>query len=174
MPKYVVTSDTPITAQEVGGGGEGIWGPTDPRPGWGLPKPPGFPERPAHPIYPTIPPRDEWPPLPPLGDRFPPGVSLPIPPTPEHPIAPLPDDPDIDPPTVWPPVRPDFPELPDMSGKSLVLALLYVSRHEPVWAWVVIDHEEAKEKIKTLVEKWKNRVTDPGYGVEGPPPREPK
>lgn len=153
MPKYIISSDSPITARAISGlhPDQGLPWPERPvDPGYGveggngdgeagqLPSSPGFPERPAHPWIPPLP---EWPPLPP-------GIALPIPPTPSHPIAPLP--PDVDPPTVWPPLKPEFP---DMSGKSIVLALLWVSRHEPVWGWVVVDHEEAKEAFKEAVEK---------------------
>lgn len=143
MPKYIVSSEGPISVKEVPG--------LPDMPDWGDPvhpiAPPGG--RPGHPIYPVvppIPPRDEWPPLPPW---LQPGVGLPIPPTPEHPMVPIapgePDGPDI-----WPPPRPEFP---DMSGKSLVLALLYVSRHEPKYAWVVVDHEEVKKKWQAVKDK---------------------
>ena len=49
----------------AGGGGEGIWGPTDPRPGWGLPgQPPGIWPSPGHPEHPWVPPSGEIPPKP--------------------------------------------------------------------------------------------------------------
>ena len=159
MPKYIVQSDTPITATEVGDGGgtpEHPWVP----PGVGIWPSPG---RPGHPIYPTlppIPPIEEWPPLPPH-------ISLPIPPTPSHPIAPVPPG-EEEPPTIWPPVKPEFP---DLSGKTLALAVIYVSRHEPLVRWVVIDHEEAKEAFKDAVEKVKGKL--PAGGVAGRPPERP-
>lgn len=160
MPKYIVQSETPITAREVGSGGgspehpwepggPGIW-PSPGRPGQGLP--------------PQLPPRDEWPPLPPWLE---PGVGLPIPPTPDFPMVPIP--PEVDPPGIWPPVK---PELPDLSGKTLALALVYVSRHVSKLCWVVIDHEEAEEKIKEAWEKIKGKL--PAGGVGGKPPSRPE
>lgn len=158
MPSYVVRSDAPIEVREIGGGTpEHPWVPG------GRPSLPPDWERPE---LPPIPPRDEWPSLPPLGDLFPPGVALPIPPTPEHPMVPLP--PEVDPPTVWPPVR---PELPDISGKSLALAVIYLSRHVSVVRWVVIDHEEAKEAFEQAIGKVKDKL--PAGGVGGTPPQRP-
>lgn len=162
MPRYIVQSETPITARELEGGTpEHPW-----VPGGGRPTlPPGW-ERPE---IPPIPPRDEWPPLPPgLEDFLRPGVGLPIPPTPEHPIVPLPDE-EIDPPGIWPPIRPDFP---DLSGKSLALALIYVSRHVAKWHWVVIDHEEAKEKFDKAKQAIKDKI--PAGGAGGRPPQRPE
>lgn len=135
MPRYVVASEGPIKVHEipegeVGGG-------------------PIIPERPSLPPGwepPTIPPRDEWPPLPPW---FQPGVGLPIPPTPEFPWVPV--DPPVDPPDIWPPL-PGNPSLPDLSGKTLVLACFFVSRHVKLFRWVVIDHAEAKGKIQKAIE----------------------
>jgi hypothetical protein len=171
MPKYIVSSDGPIHVREVNRpdmpdmpdwGRPDIGLPGEPEmPGTGLP-----PGRPGHPIYPVLPPRDQWPPLPPWLE---PGVGLPIPPTIEHPIVPLP--PDIDPPVgIWPPVRPEFP---DLSDKSLALALIFVSRHKPVWAWVVIDHEEGKAAIKEAFDKAKQAIKDrlPAGGIAGRPPQ---
>lgn len=161
MYKYVVMSETPIRAEEVGSGGGG-GSPGEPSHPWVPPSRPEWPERPAHPWIPSLPPRDEWPPLPPWFD---PGVGLPIPPTPEHPIVPLPpttggpDEPEI-----WPPVRPEFP---DLSGKSLALALVYVSRHVAKLHWVIIDHEEAKKAWQAL----KDRL--PAGGIGGTPPQRP-
>ena len=111
-----------------------------------LPERPSFPERPGHPIYPTLPPRDEWPELPPF---LKPGVGLPIPPTVELPWVPV--DPEVDPPGIWPPL-PKPPELPDLSGKTLVLARFYVSRQVNFLRWVIIDHEEAKGKLQKALE----------------------
>jgi hypothetical protein len=160
MPKYVVSSEGPITVKQVERpdlpdigspenpwvpGGEGIWGGGIGRPGHGLP--------------PSLPPRDEWPPLPP---GLQPGVGLPIPPTPEFPMVPI--DPDPDMPEIWPPVRPEFP---DLSGKTLALALIFVSRHVAKWHWVVIDHEEAKKKWNAIKGKL------PAGGIGGRPPARP-
>lgn len=111
-----------------------------------LPERPSFPERPGHGLPPTLPPKDEWPELPPF---LKPGVGLPIPPTVELPWVPV--DPEVDPPGIWPPL-PKPPELPDLSGKTLVLARFYVSRHVNFLRWVVIDHEEAKGKLQKAME----------------------
>jgi hypothetical protein len=160
MPSYVVRSDGPISVREVNRpdmpdwgtpehpwvpGGEGIWG--------------GIIGRPGHPIYPVLPPRDEWPPLPPW---LQPGVGLPIPPTPEYPMVPV--DPDPGAPEIWPPLRPEFP---DLSGKTLALALVFVSRHVANWHWVVIDHAEAKKKWEAI----KGKI--PAGGIIGRPPNRP-
>jgi len=165
MPKYVVSSDAPISVRalerpdlpewrpETGlpgtpehpwvPGDEGIWGPGG-RPGHGLP--------------PHLPPRDEWPPLPPWLE---PGVGLPIPPTPEFPMVPIPPGAGGEE-GIWPPVR---PELPDFSGKSLALAYVFVSRHVSKLVWVVIDHEAAKEAFQKVKDKL------PAGGIAGRPPQ---
>lgn len=157
MPRYIVESDTPITAEELGGGTpEHPWVP----PGVGIWPGPG---RPMPPI--ALPPRDQWPPLPP-------GIGLPLPPSPEHPIVPIPPDPEVEPPEIWPPVRPEFP---DLSGKSLALALIYVSRHVAKLHWVVIDHEEAKEGFEKIMEKAKElKDRLPAGGAGGRPPQRPE
>ena len=159
MPSYVVRSDAPIEVREIDGGTpEHPWVPGGGRP--------SFPERPAHPIVPSLPPRDEWPPLPPW---FEPGVGLPIPPTPEHPMVPIPPGTDEEV-GIWPPL-PSPPTLPDLSGKTLALALIYISRQVAELRWVVIDHEEAKAKIAEVVGKVKDKL--PAGGVAGRPPQRP-
>lgn len=184
MPKYVVSSASPITAREISGlhPDQGLPWPERPvDPGWGVDEgspPPGIwpsPGHPAHPIYPTLPPRDEWPSLPPglgpvdpgYGFPLPPSVSLPIPPTPEHPMVPVEPDPEV--PEIWPPIKPEFP---DLSDKTLALALVYVSRHVAKWHWVIIDHNEAKEKAKAAYDKIKSKL--PAGGVGGTPPARPQ
>lgn len=158
MPSYIVKSDGPIEVQEIDGG--------TPEHPWVPGGRPSFPERPGHGLPPSLPPRDEWPPLPP---GLQPGVGLPIPPTPEFPMVPIP--PGEEPPVgIWPPL-PSPPTLPDMSGKSLALALIYVSRHAPVLRWVVIDHEEAKERFDQAVQKIKDKL--PAGGAGGTPPARP-
>lgn len=164
MRHYIVSSETPITAREVSGGSPetGLPGVPD----TGGPGRPSWPERPGHGLPPTLPPRDEWPALPPWLE---PGPGLPIPPTPEHPIVPLPDE-ETDPPVgIWPPVRPDFP---DLSGKSLALAYVFVSRHVSKLCWIVIDHEEAKEGWDKLKEHLKGKL--PAGGAGGRPPQRPE
>lgn len=158
MPSYVVRSDAPIEVREIDGGTpEHPWVPG------GRPSlPPDF-ERPE---LPPLPPRDEWPPLPPF---LQPGVGLPIPPTPEFPMVPIPPGTDEEV-GIWPPL-PSPPTLPDLSGKTLALALIYVSRHVRVLRWVVIDHEEAKEKLQAAIEKVKDKL--PAGGVAGRPPQRP-
>lgn len=168
MPKYLISSDSPITARELNRPDLPDW-----RPETGLP---GTPEHPWVPGgRPTLPPREEWPPLPPMPELperpghglppqwpFPPSIGLPIPPSPEFPMVPLP--PEVDPPGIWPPVR---PELPDLSGKTLALAYVFVSRHVSKLCWVVIDHEEVKEKLQAIKDKL------PAGGVGGTPPQRP-
>ena len=154
MRHYIVSSETPITAREVGTGSPetGLPGVPD----TGGPGRPSWPERPGHGLPPTLPPKEEWPPLPPgLEDFLKPGVGLPIPPSPEFPMVPIPPDPEIDPPGIWPPVRPD---LPDFEGKTLALAYVFVSRHVSKLVWIVIDNEEVKEKFKDAVEKIKGKL----------------
>lgn len=173
MPKYIVSSEGPISVREVN---KPEWERPDWRPETGLPGVPdtGGPGRPPWADWevPPIPPRDEWPPLPPgLGDdlrdrwaeRFPPSPGLPIPPTPEFPMVPVEPDPDV--PEIWPPIRPDFP---DLSGKTLALALVYVSRRVARWHWVIIDHQEVKDKIKKIKDKL------PAGGIGGRPPARPE
>ena len=128
---------------------------------------PGFPERPGQGLPPTLPPRDEWPEPPPW---LKPGVGLPIPPSPEFPWVPV--DPEIDPPDIWPPLPGGPPTLPDLSGKTLILARFYISRHVNFLRWVVIDHAEVKAKI----EKAKQWVKDnmPAGGIGGTPPGRPQ
>ena len=154
MPKYIVRSDGPIEVREV-------TRPTDPdaEVGGG----PIIPDRPTLPPdweRPTLPPREEWPPLPPF---LQPGVGLPIPPSPEFPMVPV--DPPIDPPPIWPPV---MPELPDLSGKTLVLACFFVSRHVKKYRWVVIDHAEVKAKVEAAKQWLKDNM--PAGGIVGRPP----
>jgi hypothetical protein len=163
MPHYVVSSETPLKVREVN---------VPDLPDWEagqlpvFPERPGFPDRPGHGLPPALPPREEWPPLPPW---LQPGVGLPIPPTVEHPWVPIPPGPDVDPPDIWPPM-PGIPELPDLSGKTLVLARFYVSRHVNYLRWVVIDHAEAKGKIEKAIQWIKDHM--PAGGVGGrPPPR---
>lgn len=164
MPTYVVHSDSPITSKEVN------------RPDWeagqlpempSRPEFPGFPERPGHGLPPSLPPRDQWPDLPPW---LAPGVGLPIPPSPEFPMVPIPPDPEVDPPEIWPPL-PARPDLPDLSGKTLALACIYVSRHVSYFRWIVIDHEEAKTKLEKALAWLKGKL--PAGGIPGRPPQRP-
>ena len=118
-------------------------------PDWEVGGGPIIPERPSLPPdfeRPTLPPREEWPPLPPF---FKPGVGLPIPPSPEFPMVPV--EPEVDPPEIWPPL-PSHPTLPDMTGKTLILVRVFVSRHVNFLRWVVIDHAEAKAKLEKAME----------------------
>jgi hypothetical protein len=166
MPRYVVSSEGPIKVTEVHRPDLPDWevggGPI-------IPERPEFPgsERPGHGLPPTLPPRDEWPPLPPW---LQPGVGLPIPPTVELPWVPIPEHPEVDPPDIWPPM-PGLPDLPDLSGKTLVLARIYVSRHVNYLRWVVIDHAEAKSKLERAIQWLKDRM--PAGGVGGRPPVRP-
>lgn len=153
MPNYLVSSEGPISVREVSHPGEGS--PSHP---WVPPSRPALPPDWEMPDLPTLPPRDEWPPLPPW---LHPGVGLPIPPSPEHPMVPI-DPSEPDGPEIWPPVRPEFP---DMSGKTLALALVFVSRHIAKWHWVVIDHEDAKKKWQAIKDKL------PAGGIGGRPPQ---
>ena len=75
---------------------------------------------------------------------------------------------------VWPPL-PQPPSFPDLSGKSLALACIYISRHVSVLRWIVIDHDEAKEKFQNI----KDKMPAGGIGGRPPdtrpiPPREPR
>ena len=157
MPHYVVSSEGPIKVREIEGGEVG-GGPI-------LPEWPTFPERPGHGLPPQLPPKEEWPPLPPW---LQPGVGLPIPPTVELPWVPVPGEPEVDPPEIWPPM-PGMPSLPDLSGKTLVLARFYVSRYVNFLRWVVIDHEEAKGKVQKAIEWVKANM--PAGGIAGRPPQ---
>jgi hypothetical protein len=169
MPRYVAVSEAPISV--VSRPDLPDWGtPENPWvPGGEGPSTGGPPLRPGHGLPPQLPPRDEWPELPP------PVVRPPIPPTIEHPWVPVePDTPDeIWPPpgVVWPPLRPELPGMPDMTGKTMVLALLYVSRHAPVWRWVVIDHDGAKSFVEKVKDWAKSRL--PAGGIGGRPPVRP-
>lgn len=172
--RYLVTSEAPISVRalerpelpDIGSPenpwvppGEGIWGGIGLRPGHGLP--------------PHLPPRDEWPELPP-GLKPPEGWERPDW-KPEHPWVPIepgePGEPDPPPGTIWPPLQPEFPGLPDLSGKTAVLALLYVSRHAPVWRWVVIDHDEARGFLQKVKDWVRSRL--PAGGIGGRPPQRP-
>lgn len=159
MPHYVVASEGPIRVREI----------TAPElPEWEAGQLPTFPERPTLPPgfeKPELPPREEWPPLPPF---LQPGPGLPIPPSPEHPWVPV--EPEIDPPDIWPPM-PGIPDLPDLSGKTLILARFYVSRHVNYLRWVVIDHVEAKSKVQKAIEWIKAHM--PAGGIAGRPPQRP-
>lgn len=156
MPKYIITSDSPIHAREIPGRDD------DAEIGGGpiIPERPSLPTPPEGWERPTLPPKDEWPPLPPW---LQPGVGLPIPPTPEHPMVPV--EPEVtDPPEIWPPIRVP-PEMPDLSGKTLALVRVFVSRHVNYLAWVLIDNEEAKAKAKAALEALKAKFP------QGLPPR---
>lgn len=159
MPSYVVRSDSAIEVREIDGG--------SPEHPWVPPSRPSLPPDWQRPELPDLPPRDQWPPLPPF---FQPGVGLPIPPTPEFPMVPIPPGEGDGEEGVWPPI-PSPPTLPDLSGKSLALAVIYLSRHVKVVRWVVIDHEEAKEKFQQAVDKVKGKL--PAGGVGGTPPQRP-
>jgi hypothetical protein len=86
-------------------------------------------------------------------------------------MVPVPEEPEIGgglPPGIWPPPRPEFP---DLSGKTLALARVYVSRHVNYLAWVVIDHAQAKTAWDALVQRIKEKL--PAGGVGGRPPARP-
>jgi hypothetical protein len=77
----------------------------------------------------------------------------------------VPIDPEeTDPPAIWPPM-PTPPTLPDMSGKTLVLARFFVSKHVNFLRWVIVDNEEAKAKWEAVKGKL------PAGGVAGRPPQ---
>lgn len=172
MPHYVVSSEGPIAVREVHRPSlpEG-WEPPEVGGGPIIPERPSFPERPGHGLPPYLPPREEWPELPP-GFKPPEGWERPDW-KPEHPWVPgdggEPGEPE--PPSIWPPLRPDRPGLPDMTGKTWVLGLLYVSRYAPVYRWVLIDHDEAKSKLTRFVEWVKSKL--PAGGIVGRPPQRP-
>lgn len=185
MPRYILHG----TVRALGRPGHGLPWPERPvDPGWGIPEGEGggdegigggpilpeWPERPGRPIYPVPPSRDD------LIDMLPPGlkpgVGLPIPPTPEHPWVPVdphPEEPEIWPPpgVIWPPLRPERPGMPDMTGKTLVAGAFYVSGFDrpPVWGYVVIDHDEAKNFFHKMVAWVKSKL--PAGGIGGRPPQ---
>lgn len=140
-------------------GDEGIWGP-------------GIGHRPGHGLPPHLPPRDDWPALPPWFDERPgQGLPLPIPPRPGEPTVPLPPDPEIDElPEIWPPL-PSLPGVPDLSGKTLALVTIHVSRRVHFVRWMIIDHEEAKSKLRAAMDWLKGRL--PAGGIGGRPPQRP-
>lgn len=176
MPSYIVRSEGPIQVKKVE---RPDWELPDWRPGSpdiGLPGEPEVPDTggPGRPTLPPIPPRDEWPPLPPLPE-LPPDWrerleeylgSL----SPEHPWVPIPGGPEVEPPPVWPPIN--IPDLPDFSGKTLALALVYVSRRVAKWRWVLIDHEKTKDRIQKIKDHIKDKL--PAGGVGGRPPERPQ
>ena len=178
MPKYIVSSDSPIQVRGFGSPGQGLPGegrPTDPD--WGIEEGAGggsvgqlpvYPGRPGHGLPPQLPPEDEWPELPPWFKPHP-GNPLPLPvrPSVEHPMVPV--DPEVtDPPEIWPPVANEWP---DLSGKTLALARIYVSRHVNYLRWIVIDHEELKNKVKKAIDAVKDKL--PAGGIGGRPPARP-
>lgn len=184
MAKYVAYSDSPIHVAskpdwEWPGlpGGPDIGLPGEPDPGPGKPKPPWAEWRPpegwrewVEEIAGALPPREEWPPLPPdwrelLGDRI------------GHPVQPLPPEtgePPMPPGVTWPPTLPD---MPDFSGKTLVLVRVYVSRRVNFLRWIVLDHDAIKAALKDALERLKDRVppgfTPPAGGIGGRPPDRP-
>lgn len=111
-----------------------------------------------------LPPREDWPPLPPL----PPDWRDMLKDYLGQPVQPLPPDPEVEPPAVWPPTLPD---LPDLTGKSLVLVRVYVSRKVNFLRWVVVDHDELKAKVEDFKKKIKDRL--PAGGLGGTPPQRP-
>lgn len=96
MPRYVVSSESPITVRALA------------RPGHGLP----WPERPVDPGYGVEGPEVEPPEEPPPGVW--PG------PSPEHPIVPVPPGDETPPGTIWP--SPGTPEHPIHSQKLWLIA----------------------------------------------------
>jgi hypothetical protein len=187
MPHYVVSSEAPIRVKAVERPDLPGWKPEHPwvpgegggeYPDTGGPGGfPGFPERPGRPIYPVPPSRDD------LIDMLPPGlkpgVGLPFPPTPEHPWVPVdpdPEHPEVWPPpgVVWPPLRPERPGMPDMTGKTLMAAAVYVSgfHRPPTWGYIVVDHDAAKGFVEKVMDWIRSKL--PAGGVGGrPPPRPP-
>ena len=164
MPRYLVSSDGPISVKPIEAPDLPGWTPEHPWvPGEGGPEypstgGPGWPERPGHGLPPHLPPKDEWPPLPPW---LQPGVGLPIPPTPEFPMVPVDPPPEVtDPPEIWPPL-PSMPSLPDLSGKTLILARFFVSRHVNFLRWVLVDTDQAVDKAKAALEAIKGKIPVP-------------
>jgi len=170
MPSYIVTSDSPITAK-------GMPGLPD-RPDWEVGGGPILPEgRPGDILPPDIrrelrrrieeardslPPPEEWPELPPDWRDH-----LPVLPDWGRPSVPLPPDPEVLPPGgIWPPTH--LPDLPDVSGKTLALVRVYVSRRVNFLAWTVIDHAAVKEAFEKAVAAVKDKL--PAGGVGGRPP----
>lgn len=143
------------------------------RPDIGLPDPedevdPGYGlEAPEHPstgpipepppgIWPPLTPEHPWRPIPGLPERPSTGPVRPQP----GPGQPLPGEPptagqlpEFPPGAIWPPLP------PGVHGKFLALVLIGGTGHGFKYRYVVIDADAP---------------VDPGYGVEGPPPREPK
>ena len=168
MPAYVVRSESPIEVRELSR-------PELP-PGW---EPPTVGGGPIIPPRPSLPPDWGRPELPPDFEfpEFPPGFR---PPEgwrpdwkPSHPIYPVePEEPgEPDPPEIWPPLRPELPGMPDMTGKTAILALLFVSRHAPVYRWVIIDHDEVKTKLEAFIAWLRSKL--PAGGIIGRPPQRP-
>jgi len=176
MPSYVVHSDGPISVREVNR-------PEIPdRPDWGVGGGPILPEdrwidrlppdvrrelrRIIDEVRNSLPDREDWPPLPPippdwrdlLGDHI------------GRPIIPMPPDPEVEPPPIWPPL-PEMPDMPDLTGKTLVLATFHISRKVHFTRWVLIDHAECKAKLEALKQKIKDKL--PAGGVGGRPPERP-
>lgn len=110
----------------------GIWGPTDPRPGWGLPGP--QPPAGAHPEHPIYYPPGIWGPNDPR-----PGWGLPgDQPHPEHPIVipPMPPEPPSDAHPEHPIVLPPEAESPPKNGRwvyteKLGWVYIYVGGDKP-------------------------------------------
>ena len=82
---------------------------------------------------------------------------VPIPPEPEspgEPVQPLP------PGMVWPPIRPEWPDRPELGNKALALAYIFVSGHGSKLRWVVVDLDELPSLPKP-----------PAGGIGRPPTR---
>jgi hypothetical protein len=164
MPKFVAVSNAPIRVFDRSDLPDLPDLPDFERPGIG-----GGPVLPERPEIPTLPPREEWPALPPDWRDH-----LPVLPDWGHPSIPLPPTDPTEPPVLPPGVTwpPDLPELPDISGKTLCLARIYVSRHVNVLRWIVLDSEAAKAAFKAAAEKLKGRL--PAGGIAGRPPARPQ
>lgn len=130
-----------------------------------------LPELPSPPpgIWPPLTPENPWRPIDPgygLPGPRPPtvggGPARP-PVTPGHPGQPLPETPEVMPPMVMPPgaIWPPLP--PGVHGKFLALVLIGGMGHGVKYRYVVVDADARPP-----------RPVDPDYGLEGPPPREPK
>lgn len=73
----------------------------------------------------------------------------------------VPAEPEVtDPPEIWPPL-PGMPGLPDLSGKTLILARFYVSRHVNFLRWVLVDTQETIDKAKAALEVIKGKLPTP-------------